>query len=484
MVAARSASDLPERAPRRGAQSDALARLLNAGERLARTANRPIDFGGILAAITPEGAASLLVRLEESESVVVAAYGLMASSFIGARRLHPDSFEDPSVQSAPLTSYSASGRVIGVAASPEHLLGIRSQVKATLGVQLVGHAGKPLGWLHLLDPAGERILERAAVDLARLAAWQIALAMENDSLLGRVEHERAEVQRLQRQLAEASKLGAVGELAAAVAHEVNNPLTGIMGFAELLQSELPTDDPRREDASVILAEAVRARSIVRALLEFAQPRPPQRIPSDLNELARSALELVRFRAQEAGVWIVEEYGDLPPLELDPDAFKQVLLNLFDNAVDAMPHGGQMCVSTRRSGDSVGVVISDSGAGIDTETRKQIFTPFFSTRGASRGGTGLGLSVSLQIVQGHGGTIEVESEPGKGATFAVRLPISCPNFNGAVLVPGAGPGIERRVEPAEPRRMAAAPPARGRKTRSVGSAGSVGSVGSRGRGAAA
>jgi signal transduction histidine kinase len=454
MVAARSASDVFRRASQQSVPSSAVARLVHASDRLVRAEGRPIDFGGILAAITPQGAASMLVRVEGSESVVVAAYGLLASSFIGSRR------PGAGVGSEPLASFSVSGRVVGVAVSPDHLAGVLPGVKAALAIRLTGQAGRTLGWLHLLDPVAERILEPEAVDLARLAAWQIGLAVENDSLLGRVEHERAEIERLTQQLAEASKLGAVGELAAAVAHEVNNPLTGIMGFAELLQSELPRDDPRRADAAVILAEAVRARTIVRALLEFARPRPPQRIPSALNELTCAALELARFRAQEAGVWIVEDYADLPSIELDPDACKQVLLNLFDNALDAMPHGGQMRVSTRRSGDCVGVVISDTGAGMDAETRKQIFTPFFSTRGPNRGGTGLGLSVSLQIVQGHGGTIEVESEPGEGATFAVWLPVSRPNYHGAVLVPGAGPGIEGRVEQAE----------RPRKTRSAGPVG--------------
>jgi signal transduction histidine kinase len=208
-----------------------------------------------------------------------------------------------------------------------------------------------------------------------------------------------------------------------VAHEVNNPLTGILGYAELLISELPDGDPRREEAAVIRDEAVRARSIVKALLEFARPRPPQHLPTDLNVLARSTLELVRFRAHETGVQIVEQYGDLPCLEVDPDAFKQVLLNLFNNAFQAMPHGGHLSVSTAGDADRVLVVVRDSGLGMDSGTRSRIFTPFFSTRTGVGGGTGLGLSVSLQIVEGHGGTIEVESEPELGSTFTISLPTS-------------------------------------------------------------
>ncbi len=170
----------------------------------------------------------------------------------------------------------------------------------------------------------ERILDPTFVNLAQLVANQIGVAMENQALLARVQRQLLEVQRVQQQLVRASKLGAVGELAAAVAHEVNNPLTGILGFSELLLAELPADDPRHQEASIIQAEAVRARAIIRSLLEFARPRPPQRIPTDLNALVRSTLDLVRFRTQEAGIWIAEEYGELPCLEIDPDAFKQVL----------------------------------------------------------------------------------------------------------------------------------------------------------------
>jgi signal transduction histidine kinase len=234
-----------------------------------------------------------------------------------------------------------------------------------------------------------------------------------------------EVQTAQQQLVQASKLGAVGELAAAVAHEVNNPLTGILGYADLLLSELPEDDARHDEVVVIRDEAIRARSIVKALLEFARPRPPQRISTDLSALARSTVELVRFRTQGVGIRVVEAYAELPRLEVDPDALKQVLLNLMNNAIEAMPQGGELGVSTRSGEGRVGIVVRDTGLGIDGRTQTRIFTPFFSTRSATGDGTGLGLSVSLQIVEGHGGSIEVESAPGRGAVFTVWLPTSLP-----------------------------------------------------------
>jgi signal transduction histidine kinase len=312
---------------------------------------------------------------------------------------------------------------------------IDSEIESALAIRLVDHGGRRLGWLHMVDPRDERILEPSFVNLAQLVANQFGVAMENNALLARVRHQLVEVQRVQEQLVQATKLSAVGELAAAVAHEVNNPLTGILGFSELLMTELPDADPRHDEAQIIRDEAVRARTIVKSLLEFARPRPPQRIPSSLNDLARSTLELIQFRATDAEVRIVADYGEVPCLEIDPDALKQVLLNLLNNAVDAMPDGGELRVSTLIQGDRVGVVVADVGVGMDAETRGRIFVPFFSRRAGGGVGTGLGLTVSLQIIESHGGTIEVESSPNKGSVFTVWLPTALHDFAGTVLVPG-------------------------------------------------
>jgi signal transduction histidine kinase len=417
------------------ARADELAEVLRASEGLVLTGEGKLDFMSILAAITPAGATSYLAQVEsESESLVVAAHGPLVPWVIGLRKQLDSAGEAPDRRTGSLTSYRVSGQVVGTANGQIDLPGMEAEIEAALSVRLVDHNGGTLGWLNLLDTLDERILAPTFVNLAQLVANQIGVAMENRALLARVQRQLLEVQRVQQQLVRVTKLGAVGELAAAVAHEVNNPLTGILGFSELLLSELPAEDPRHQEAEIIQTEAVRARGIIRSLLEFARPRPPQRIPTDLNALAQSTLQLLRFRAQEAGIWISEEYGDLPSLEMDPDAFKQVLLNLLNNAVQAMPRGGQLRVSTRIVDDRVGIVVADSGVGMDTQTRSRIFKPFFSTRAGAGGGTGLGLSVSLQIVEGHGGSIEVESEPGQGSVFTVWLPLSWPAFDGAVLVP--------------------------------------------------
>ena len=419
------------------ARADELAEILRASEGLVLTGEGKLDFMGILAAITPAGATSYLARVEgQSESLVVAAHGPLAPWVIGLRK--PIDAGSADRQAGVLTSFSATGRVVGIATGQIDLPGMEAEIVAALSVRLVDHNGGALGWLNLIDTVDDQMLEPGFVNLAQLVANQIGVAMENQALLARVQRQLVEVQRVQQQLVRATKLGAIGELAAAVAHEVNNPLTGILGFSELLLSELPEDDPRHQEASIIQTEAVRARGIIRSLLEFSRPRPPQRIPTDLNALARSTLELVSFTTSAAGISISDHYSELPSLEIDPDALKQVLLNLLNNAVEAMPRGGALRLSTLIADDRVGVVVADSGIGMDARTRSRIFTPFFSTRAGTGGGTGLGLPVSLQIVEGHGGSIEVQSEPGSGSAFTVWLPLSWAAFDGAVIVPGTEP----------------------------------------------
>jgi signal transduction histidine kinase len=417
------------------ARADQLAGVLEASQSLVLTGEGQVDYLSVLSSITPDGATSFLVRTADgAEVTVVAAHGPLAASVAGLARIMAD--ETPGVDGASLASFSAAGHPVGMEIPSQHFAGFESEIEAALTIRLVDHSGRRIGSLHMLDPIPERVLEPTFVSLAQLVANQISVAMENHVLMARLREELAANQRVGQQLLQASKLGAIGELAAAVAHQVNNPLTGILGFAELLLSEVPPDDPRHDEVAVIRDEAVRARTVVRALLEFARPRLPQRIPASLSDLAHSTLELVRVRADEADVEIVVDYGEVPCLELDPDAVKQVLLNLFNNAIDAMPAGGTLNVSAEQVGDRVRVAVGDTGTGMDEETRRRIFTPFFSTRAANGDGTGLGLAVSRQIVESHGGTIEVESALGEGAVFTVWLPAFLEAYEDPILARGA------------------------------------------------
>jgi signal transduction histidine kinase len=227
-------------------------------------------------------------------------------------------------------------------------------------------------------------------------------------------------------LVQAAKLAAVGEMAAGIAHELNNPLTTVTGFTELILDEMNQDAPHRADVEMVLHEALRARGVVRRLLDFARQGEPTRARSDLNQILDDVLALTTHFIHTNGVRLeVELQEDLPWVSVDSNQMKQVFLNLIHNALQAMPTGGTLQIRTgtrfKNNRDSVVVSIKDSGIGIDPKDIDRIFEPFFTTKG-NRGGTGLGLSVTYGIVTDHGGTIEVESQPGEGSNFTVWLPI--------------------------------------------------------------
>jgi len=227
-------------------------------------------------------------------------------------------------------------------------------------------------------------------------------------------------------LIQAAKLAAVGEMAAGVAHELNNPLTTVTGFSEIVLSELPQDSIHREDLEMVLREAKRASQVVRRLLDFSRQGEHMRASADLNEEVTAVIALTRHLIQTNDVnLIVDLDKDLPWVSIDSNQIKQVLLNLIHNALQAMTNGGELHVSThsasREDRNWVVMIVKDSGVGIPSDDQGRIFEPFFTTKG-NRGGTGLGLSVTYGIVTDHGGTIEVTSEEDQGSTFAVWLPI--------------------------------------------------------------
>jgi len=227
-------------------------------------------------------------------------------------------------------------------------------------------------------------------------------------------------------LIQTTKLAAVGEMAAGVAHELNNPLTTVVGFSELVLDSLPPETPQRTDLEVVLREARRARDVVRRLLDFSRQSETVRTRADVNEVVQDVLSLMQHLFHINGVEIDARFEDsLPWVLIDRNQMKQVFLNLLNNALNAMPQGGQLTVTTslqmRYRKPHVCVAVKDNGVGIPPENLPRIFEPFFTTR-AGQGGTGLGLSVTYGIVAEHGGAIEVESTPGAGSTFTVFLPV--------------------------------------------------------------
>ena len=222
-------------------------------------------------------------------------------------------------------------------------------------------------------------------------------------------------------LAQTEKLAALGQLAAAIAHEVRNPLAVVRSAAQGLTETLPhADASGQRAASFIIAEVDRLSSVVSSLLAFARPLQLNPRPVPLAEVVVRATDLAASDLATRGVRLQREQApSLPTITADGDLVCQVLLGLLSNAAEAVAPGGSVTVEARGAGDGVELAVSDDGPGIPTEIRGRIFEPFFTTRPR---GTGLGLAVARQIVEAHGGTIDVGDRAGGGARFTVRLPV--------------------------------------------------------------
>ena len=235
------------------------------------------------------------------------------------------------------------------------------------------------------------------------------------------EREEMLKQAMRQQIGRSEQLASVGRLAAGVAHEINNPLTGVLAFADLMRDKENLDEQDRQDLEVIIRETKRAREIVRGLLDFARETPSVKTQLDLNDLVRQTMLLLGKREAFQNINLVEDLDEnLPPVNGDKNQLQQVLVNLSLNACEAMPKGGTLLISTSSTAGKVVVKVTDTGTGIKKEYLNQIFEPFFTTKPVGKG-TGLGLSVSYGIIQQHGGTLEVESEERMGSTFTITLP---------------------------------------------------------------
>ncbi|MDO8491487.1 MAG: ATP-binding protein [Dehalococcoidia bacterium] len=237
------------------------------------------------------------------------------------------------------------------------------------------------------------------------------------------------IQRLentQNQLVQSVKLNALGHLAASIAHEINNPLSGALLYTKLVSKKVGSDSFDKGEAVANLSKIESAIShccnLVRGLLDFARQSAPNLRPVATTEILNNTLALVGHEAQMKRIQVVrDELPSLPPVMADPDQIQQVLLNLTINAIQAMSEGGKLTLRTSiEENGMVAISVQDTGCGIPPENLERLFTPFFTTKEKGRG-VGLGLAVSYGIVERHGGKIEVQSEVGKGSTFTVRLP---------------------------------------------------------------
>ncbi len=293
-------------------------------------------------------------------------------------------------------------------------------IRMTLGERTIGLI--LLGPTHPLTPQD--------LDLLSTMASQAAVAIEKAQLFESLQKQMAALEQTQLQLLQSAKLATIGELAAFIAHEINNPLTSVLGYASLILSEMAADDPRRSDLEVIEKEALRARAIVRDLLGYARQTDSVMERIHINEAIASVLPLAKRRAEMQNVTISSELDPrLPPIMADVNQLKQVFINILNNAIDAMPQGGEVQVSTREvTGNGIGprveIAFQDHGVGISPDHLSKIFDPFFTTKEDGKG-TGLGLPISKRIVERHGGSIEVNSERGQGTRFTIHLPVPPP-----------------------------------------------------------
>lgn len=284
------------------------------------------------------------------------------------------------------------------------------------------------GEIQLIDPRTDETITLSTT------ATEVTDALGQVSAIISVLHDLTELRELERrrveqQLFESEKLAAVGRLAAAVAHEINNPLEAIKNALYLVLSGSTPENPNRKFLEIASKETDRMSGIIRQMLGFYRPAA-EKVPTDVNKVIEDTLTLLQRPLRQHRVSVQFEPGaELPTVLASPDQLKQVFLNLFLNAREAMAHGGALHIATRLSretdteflaGRYVLIQVRDTGAGIAEDQLPHIFEPFYSTKGEARG-TGLGLWVSQGIIQDHGGQIKVRSRSGRGTTFTIALP---------------------------------------------------------------
>jgi len=298
---------------------------------------------------------------------------------------------------------------------------------------------KVLGGIAADNLISEAKITEGKLQSLMIFANQAALALENalmyeelksfnEQLGARVKKAAAELEATQKQLFQAEKLAALGKLSAGIAHEIRNPLTSIKILIHSLADPGATESSREKDLNVIESEIERVNKIIRQFLDFARPRPPSLEPVDARKLIEETLALVGYEIESQGVQLQQEdEGGLPPVAMDREQMKQVLLNLILNALQAMPQGGRLRIQTSlraseeggKTKRAVEIRVQDTGEGVPAEIQGKIFEPFFSTK---EEGIGLGLSVAQRIVEEHGGTIRVASAEGGGTVFSITLPL--------------------------------------------------------------
>lgn len=296
---------------------------------------------------------------------------------------------------------------------------IRSAIVLPLVIE-----GRLLGVLNANRTVREMPFTASDLRYASVFCAQITQAIHNATLYRELDDKIQEIRRMQAQLVQSEKLAAIGKLAAGVAHEINNPLTGIMGFAELMLQSGDLSSRQREDVQSIMEQSRRCRRIVQNLLQFSRRKKGNNETVNLDPLLEAGLQLMKYDLIRSNIEVQKHLpGDLPAVQGDPAQLEQVFLNLIANARQAMEgkKDGLLKILASTEAGKVVLRFEDNGCGISEEDLGKVFDPFFTTKPVGQG-TGLGLSISYGIIQQHHGTLRVESRAGAGAAFIITLPL--------------------------------------------------------------
>ena len=280
-----------------------------------------------------------------------------------------------------------------------------------------------------VDTKGKTIaFDEEDLELMTAIGNQAAVAIEKATYFENLKKIHEELKDHQEQLLQSERLSAMGRLAGGIAHEINNPLTSIMGFADLLSVHLERGHLKQEEMkecksylNILKNEATRCKQITQGLLQLSQPKKGKKIPTDLNTVLETTLNVAQFHIQNHNIDLIIDFqADLPPILADGNHLQQVFLNLIINAKDAMAQGGQLKINSWKNGSKwVGVTFEDTGCGIPASEYEKIFMPLYTTKLEGKG-TGLGLSISQSIIEDHRGFIDVKSRVGEGSTFIIRF----------------------------------------------------------------
>ncbi len=304
---------------------------------------------------------------------------------------------------------------------------LESDIMKTLGIRCImivplWSSNTMTGLLTAVNKKGGNCFDKHDLRLFTVFSNLVGTALQNASLYTDLREKMNELHSTQEQLVHSTKMAAIGELAANVAHEVNNPLTSVLGYTTHLLKTLDLPDSPKRVLGMMEQETLRVRKIIRNLLDFSRQKTSWMQPSDIVLPLKETVAFVQGAAESSSVKIHEEYGEPPVMvSIDANEMKQVFINIINNAIQSMPRGGDLRIHLAAvSQDEALIEFADTGVGILPENRKKIFEPFFSTK-ENGDGTGLGLSISYRIIKNHGGRIEVESEVGMGTVFKVFLP---------------------------------------------------------------